>query len=123
MNRFASTCEVCNKDINTFILLPRKGVYPHEYIDSWERLDETSYTDEDAIDSSLNMEGITSADYRYAKRVYKEFKIKNLGDYHDLYLQSDTLLLADVFENFRNKCIEIYEIDPAHFLSAPGLAW
>ena len=61
--------------------------------------------------------------YRHAKRVYKEFKSKNLGDYHDLYVQSDTLLLADVFENFRNKCIEIYEIDPAHFLSAPGLAW
>ena len=76
MNRFASTCEFCNKDINTFILLPRKGVYPYEYIDSWERLDETSYPDEDAIDSSLNMEGITSADYRYAKRVYKKFKIK-----------------------------------------------
>ena len=50
-------------------------------------------------------------------------KLKNLGDYHDLYVQSDTLLLADVFENFRNKCIEIYELDPAHFLSAPGLTW
>ena len=70
------------------------------------------------------MEGITSVDYRYAKRVYKEFKSKNLGDYHDLYVQSDTLLLADVFENFRNKSIEIYELDPAHFLPAPGLlAW
>ena len=69
------------------------------------------------------MEGITSVDYRHAKRVYKGFKLKNLGNYHDLYVQSDTLLLADVFENFRNKCIEIYELDPAHFLSAPGLAW
>ena len=69
------------------------------------------------------MEGITSVDYRHAKRVYKEFKSKNLGDYHDLYVQSDTLLLADVFENFRNKCIEIYELDPAHFLSALALAW
>ena len=55
--------------------------------------------------------------------MFKELKLKNLGDYHDLYVQSDTLLLADVFENFRNKCIEIYELDPAHFLSAPGLAW
>ena len=69
------------------------------------------------------MEGITSVDYRYAKRAYKEFKSKNIGDYHDLYVQSDTLLLADIFENFRNKCIEIYELDPTHFLSAPGLAW
>ena len=79
--------------------------------------------DKEAFYSSLNMEGITSVDYRYAKRVYKEFKSKNLGDYHDLYVQSDTLLLADVFENFRNKYIEIYELDPAHFLLAPGLAW
>ena len=55
--------------------------------------------------------------------MFKELKLKNLGDYHDLYVQSDTLLLADVFENFRNKCIEIHELDPAHFLSAPGLAW
>ena len=55
--------------------------------------------------------------------MFEEFKLKNLGDYHDLYVQSDTLLLADVFENFRNKCIEIYELDPVHFLSAPGLAW
>ena len=55
--------------------------------------------------------------------MFKEFKFKNLGDYHDFHVQSDKLLLADVFENFRNKCIEIYEFDPAHFLSAPGLAW
>ena len=69
------------------------------------------------------MEDITDIDYRQANKVFKEFKLKNLGDYHDLYVQSDTLLLVDVFENFRNKCIEIYELDPAHFLSAPGLAW
>ena len=69
------------------------------------------------------MEDITDADHRYAKRVFKKLNNKNLGDYHDLYVQRDTLLLADVFENFRNKCIEINEIDPAHFLFAPGLAW
>ena len=69
------------------------------------------------------MEGITSVDCRHAKRVYKEFKLKNQGDYHDLYVKSGTILLADVFENFRKKYIEIYELDPAHFLSAPGLAW
>ena len=55
--------------------------------------------------------------------MFEEFKLKNLGDYHNLYVQGDTLLFADVFENFRNKCIEIYELDPAHFLSASGLAW
>ena len=59
----------------------------------------------------------------HAQKVFEEFNLKSLSDQHGLYVQSDTLLLADVFENFRNKCIEIYELDPAHFLSAPGLAW
>ena len=69
------------------------------------------------------MEDITDADFVHAKRVCKDFEIKQLGEYHDLYVQSDTLLLADVFENFRNMCINIYGLDPAKFLSAPGLAW
>ena len=69
------------------------------------------------------MESITSVDYRHEKRVYKEFELKNLGDYHDLYVQSDTLLLVDVLKNVRNKFIEIYELDPSFFLSAPGLVW
>ena len=123
IKRFENIYKFCNNDINRFIFLLRKGIYPYEYIDSWERFDETSLPDKEAFYSSLNMEGITSVDYRHPKRVYKEFKLKNLGDYHDLNVQIDTLLLADVFENFRNKCIEIYELDPAHFLSAPGLVW
>ena len=122
INRFANTYEFCNKDINRFILLLRKGIYPYEYIDSWERFDETSPPDKEAFHSSLNVEGIRNVDCKHAKIVYKEFKVNNLGDYHDLYVQSDTLLLANVFENFRNKCIEIYELDPAHFFSASGLA-
>ena len=69
------------------------------------------------------MEDITDADYAHTKRVCRDFEIKKLGEYYDLYLQSDTLLLADVFENFRNMCLEIYELDPAKFLPAPGLAW
>ena len=69
------------------------------------------------------MEDITDVDYRHGKKVFKKFKLKHLGDYHDLYLQSDTLLLADVFENFRNMCIKVYDLDPAHFLSLPVLAW
>ena len=89
---------------------------------SWERFDETSLPDKEAFYNSLNMEDITDLDHRHAKRVFKNLNNKNLGDYHDLYVQSDSLLFADVFENFRNKCIEIYELDPAHFLSAPGLA-
>ena len=104
-------------------MLLRKLIHPYEYIDSWERFDETSFPDKEAFYNSLNMESITSSDYRHAKRVYKEFNINNLGDYQDLYIQSDTSLLADIFENFRNKCIEIYQLGPAHFLLAPGLTW
>ena len=69
------------------------------------------------------MEDLTDADYAHTKRVFKDFEIKELGEYHDLYVQSDILLLADVFENVRNICLEIYELDPAKFLSVPGLAW
>ena len=74
-------------------------------MDSWERFDETSLPDKEAFYSSLNMEDITDVDYRDAKRVFKNLNNKHLGDYHGLYVQSDILLLADVFENFRNKCI------------------
>ena len=79
------------------------------------------YRNKEDFYSCLNMEEITDIDYRHAKRVFRELKMNNSGDYHDLYMQSDTLLLADIFENFRNKCIETYELDPAGFLSAPGL--
>ena len=92
-------------------------------MDSWERFDETSLPDKEAFYSSLNMEDITDVDHRHAKRVFKNLNNENLGDYHDLHVQSDTLLLADVFENFGNKRIEINELDPAHFLSTPGLSW
>ena len=68
------------------------------------------------------MENITSADYKHAKRVFKNLNNKKLGDYYDFYVRSDALLVADVFENFENKCMKIYELDPAKFLSAPGLA-
>ena len=86
-------------------------------MDSWKRFKEESFY------SELNKKGITDEDYAHAQKVWNTFNIKNAGEYHDLYVQSDTLLLADVFENFKDKCIEIYELDPAHFLSAPGLAW
>ena len=77
----------------------KKRIYPYEYIDNWEGFDETSLPEKEAFYSSLNMEGITNLDYRHAKRVYKEFKSKALGGYHDSYVQSDTLLLALMFEN------------------------
>ena len=69
------------------------------------------------------MEDITDAEYAHSKRFCKDYKIRNFRDYHDLYVQSDTLLLVDIFENFRNMCLQKYELDPDHFLSTPGLAW
>ena len=122
MKRFASTYEFCNKDLNKFVLLLRKGVYPYEYMDNWERFNEISLPDKESFYSNLNMENIDDVDYRHGNNVFKRFKLKNLGEYHDLYVQSDTLLLADVFGNFRNTCIKVYELDPAHFLSSPALA-
>ena len=92
-------------------------------MNNWERSDETSLPNKEAFYSNLNMEDIIDFDYEHADKVFKKFKLKNLGEYHDLYVQSDTLLLADVFENFRNMCIKVYKLDPPHFLSAPGLAW
>ena len=110
IKRFASTYEFCNGDLNKFILLLRKGVYPYEYMDNWERFDETSLPNKESFYSNLNMENIDDIDYRHGKNVFRRFKLKNLGEYHDLYLQSDTLLLADVFENFRNACLKVYTL-------------
>ena len=79
--------------------------------------------DKESFYSELNNEYITDEDYKHAQKVWSTFNIKNLGEYHDLYVQSGTALLADVFESFKDKCTEIYDPDPAHFLSAQGLAW
>ena len=103
--------------------MQRKGVYPYEYMDNWERFNETSLPSKESFYSNLDMENIDDIDYRHGNNVFKRFKLKNLGEYHDLYVPSDTLLLADVFENFRNTCLKVYELDPAYFLSLPGLAW
>ena len=123
IEKFPNTYRLSEKDLNKFDLLLRKGVYPYEYMDKWEKFKEQSLPDKESFYSELNKEGITDEDYAHAQKVWNTFNIKNLGEYHDLYVQSDALLLAGVFENFRDKCIETYELDPAHFLSAPGLAW
>ena len=91
-------------------------------MDSWEKFNETTLPNKKAFYSKLYLQDITDEDYIHAQKVFQELKLKKLGEYHDLYAQSDTLLLADAFENFRNKCIEIYELDPAHFLSVTGSA-
>ena len=92
-------------------------------MDNCEKLNETSLPSKKDFYRNLDMENIDDGDYRHGNNVFKRFKLKNLGEYHDLYVQSDTLLLADMFENFRNTCLKVYELDPAHFLSLPGLAW
>ena len=92
-------------------------------MDNWERSNETSLPSKESFYNNLNMEDIDDIDYRHGNNVFKKSKLNNLGDYHDLYVQTDTLLLADVFENFRDMCLKEYELDPAHFLSLPGLAW
>ena len=92
-------------------------------MDDWEKFNATKLAEKEEFYSNLIMEDITDADYKHWKRFYKEFEIKKLGEYHDLYFESDTLLLADVFENFKKMCLKVYELDSVKFLPVPELAW
>ena len=123
IGRFANTYKFCDNDLDKFIMLLLKGVYPYEYIDEWDKFNEKVLPGKESFYSNLTLENISEIDYAHANNVFKKFNINNLGEYHDLYVRSDTLLLADVFENFRQSCLENYELDPAHFVSLPGLAW
>ena len=109
--------------MNKFITLLRKSVYPYGYMDEWNKFDEKELPVKESFYSNLTMEDISNTDYKHANNVFKKFDLYNLGDYHDLYVRSNTLLLADIFENFRHACLNNYELDPAHFVSLPGLAW
>ncbi|XP_051176668.1 uncharacterized protein LOC127291526 [Leptopilina boulardi] len=104
-------------------LLTRKGVFPYEYIDSREKLDETQLPRKENFYSTLNDSNISDEDYVHAQKVWSEFNCKNLGDYVYLYMPTDILLLADIFENFRNQCLLAYGLDPAHYYTTPGLTW
>ena len=123
IKKFKNTYSFFNNDLNKFVLLLRKGVYPYECMDSWKKFNETSLPSKEDFYSNLNMENIDDIYYRHGNNVFKKFQLENLGDYHDLFVQSDTLLLAYVFENFRDMYIKEYKLDPAHFLLLPGLAW
>ena len=123
VTKFPSIYQFCNIDLNKFILLLRKGVYPYEDIDIWEKFEETTIPPKEAFYSKLNLENISDEDYAHVQKVWEVFGIKYRDEYHDLYVLCDTFLLADVFENFRDNCIEIYGLDPTYFVSAPGLAW
>ena len=106
---------------NQYKLLIKKGIYPYEYMSNWDKFKETKLPQGKL--SKLNMAGVREEDYEHAFRVWKEFGLKHLGEYHDLYLKTDVILLANVFEEFRKVCLKNYGLDPAHFYTAPGLAW
>ena len=122
IEKFSRMYKFCNDNLNKFVMLLRKSAYPYEYMDNYERFNKTSLPSKKDFYSELKLEHVTDQDYENAQKVFKEY-CRDLGDYHDLYVQTDTLLPVDVFENFREKCIEIYRLDPSYFYSAPGLAW
>lgn len=106
-----------------FNLLTRKGIYPYDYVNCWERFEERSLPEKNMFYSSLNNEHITDEDFQHAQSVWTQFNIKNLGEYTDLYLKTDVLLLTDIFEKFRKTCKLNYQLDPAFYLTAPSLSF
>ena len=104
-------------------IILRKGVYPYEYIDSLDRFNETQLPSIDKFYSKLSDEKIKDVDYEHAQKVWNEFNCKTIGDYHDLYLKTDVVLLADVFQTFRKTYMDSYKLDPLHYYTAPGLSW
>ena len=103
-------------------LLARKGVYPYDYMDSFKKFNEQLPIKEEFY-SIMNNKHVSDDDYKHAQNVWNTFSLKNMGEYHDLYLASDVLLLTDVFENFRKMCLEYYKLDPCHYFTSPGLSW
>ena len=101
--KFKNTFKISNNDIGKFFFLFREDVSSYEYMDDWKKFNETTLPEKEELYSNLNINEITDVDYRHGKRVCKDFELKRLGEYHDLYLKSDMLLLADVLKNvFRN---------------------
>ncbi|GBO02349.1 hypothetical protein AVEN_108875-1 [Araneus ventricosus] len=104
-------------------LVTRKGVYPYDYMDSWGKCEETKLPSIKEFYNKMNESNISHKDYKHAKNVWRGFDIKNLGEYSDLYVKTDVLILADVIEHFRDVCIKTYKLDPAWYFTAPGLSW
>ena len=104
-------------------LMSQKGVYPYDFMDSFEKFNQTELPNKDQFYSILNYQHITDDEYDHANKVWNTFMIKTMGEYHDLYLVSDVLLLTDVFENFRKTCLQYYKLDPCHYFTSSGLSW
>ena len=121
IERYANTYSMCNKDLDKFILLLRKCVYPDEYMNKWSRFNETKNPQK--YYSKLNLSNITEEDYVHSQKVWKKIKVKDIGEYHDLYAQTDVLLSPDVFESFTGMSLDICGLDPSRFVSVPDLAW
>ncbi|KAL6416835.1 hypothetical protein ACFW04_013141 [Cataglyphis niger] len=110
-------------DDANFELLTRKGVLPYEYVDDIDKLRETRLPPREAFYSSLTCDIVSGSDYERAIKVWERFRVQTLGEYSDLYLKTDVLLLADIFENFRDACMMSYGLDPAHYYTLPGYTW
>ena len=123
VKNFPNTFNLCRGNVQKFLLLIRKGVYPYEYMNTMSKFIEKELATIDNFYSKLNSSGISTKDYSHAKNVWQFFKIKDMGEYHDLYLCCDVAQLSDVFENFRSICFKIYELDPLYFVSTPSLAF
>lgn len=104
-------------------LLRQKGVYPYDYMDSWSRFEEKRLPKKDLFYNSLSCEHITCDEYKRALKIWDTFHIKSMGEYTDLYLKCDVLLLCDIFEKFRNTSLQYYKLDPAYYVTSPGLSW
>ena len=104
-------------------LMKAKGVYPYDYMDSFQKFSQTQLPKRDDFYSLLTDEEISDSEYAHAQKVWETFGIENMGQYHDLYLKSDVLLLADIFENFREQYLHTYGLDPAHYVSLPSSSW
>ena len=111
------------KNEDVLRLMRRESVYPYKYMDGWEKFEETKLPLKDAFYSRLNMKGISDQDHEHAQQVWNTMEKQTLGCYHNTYLKTDALLLADVFETFRDAYLKHYKLDPAPFYTAPGLAW
>jgi hypothetical protein len=104
-------------------LITRKGVFPYDYVDSWQKLDETCLPSKISFNNQLTFSEVNDQDYSHAQKVWKAFNCRTLGEYSDQYLKTDVLLLADVFERFRDLTMTSYKLDPCHYFTTPGLTW